>query len=189
MALTSPHGDWPNTVWSAAWQITALLDWPRAPGDGVSPPRFFAGLRAAGHDIEAAQFLGLALPRYEAVAWAARVVTSYPLTSSAEARTMRAVEDWLREPSDALRRLAAEVSTEIRNVTPARLCAAAAFMSGGSVYPVGERPVPTPRQTTGKLVAGAILTAVYQTDEPAGHLDAALNLGAAIAAQATDLSQ
>ncbi|WP_157134723.1 DUF6931 family protein [Sphingomonas sp. PAMC 26605] len=180
--------NWPKTIWSEAWQITKLLDRPRIAGDDVSPARFFAALRVAGHDLEAAQFLGVALPRYEAVAWAMRVVTVYPQTSVADVRTLQAVEAWLREPSDALRRTAAEVGAEITTITPARLCAEATFMSGGSVYPIGERPVPTPRHTTGRLAAGAVLTAVYATSDPAAHLDTALNWGAAIAAQPTDRS-
>jgi hypothetical protein len=188
--VTAPAAplDWPRTIWSEAWQITALLDRPRIAGDDVPPASFFTALRCTGDALEAAQFLGVALSRYDAVVWAMRVVTLYSQSSPADLRTLDAVAAWLREPSDALRRAAAEFGGEIRSITPARMCAAAVFMSGGSVYPIGERPVPTPRHTTGRLAAGAVLAAVHATDDPAQHLTAALDLGAAIAAQPTDLS-
>lgn len=177
---------WPSTVWTQARQVTALLDWPALPGDDAAPAAFFVALRAAGREVEAAQFLGLALPRYEAVAWSARALTGYVERESPDGAALRAVHDWLRAPSDALRRMAARVAEPIREATPAKLCATAVLLSGGSLTPVDAPPVPAPRHATGMLAAAAILAAVFASENPASHLAYALDLGAAIAAHATE---
>jgi len=181
-----PAANWPLTVWTQARQVTRLLDWPVMAGDEAPPDAFFAALRTARREVEAAQFLGVSLPRYEAVAWAARVLAAYPVSDRANVEAMRAVHRWLLEPSDALRRASLVTTYPIRGATPARLCATAVFLSGGSTMPAGATPMPAPRHTTGMLAAAAVLAATLKSDRPATDLAEALDLGAAIAAQATE---
>jgi len=176
---------WPLTVWTQARQVTTLLGWSAMSGDEVAPNVFFATLRAAGRDVEAAQFLGLSLPRYEAVAWAARALANHLTPEPEDAEAMRAVHDWLREPSDPLRRAAAATADTIREATPAKLCATAVSLSGGSLTPVGDPPIPAPRHATGILAAAAVLAAAFATAGPEINLAEALDLGAAIAAHST----
>jgi hypothetical protein len=176
-ALAPAAVDWPAMIWSQARQVTALLGWPAMPGDEAVPSRFFA-----------AQFLGLSLPRYEAVAWAARVLGDRRLSRGAEGATMGAVLAWLREPTDAARRAAATAAESIDDPSPAKLCATAVFLSGGSITPPDQEPIPAARHGTGLLTAGAILIASYASDDPAAFLAAALDAGAGIAAQPRDLA-
>jgi hypothetical protein len=183
---SAPVAGWPLTVWTQARQVTKFLGWPAMPGDDAAPYAFFAALRAGSREVEAAQFLGLSLPRYEAVAWAARVLAAYPVSDRANVEAMRAVHRWLLEPTDALRRAAMVATYPLRGASPARLCATAVFLSGGSTMPAGATPTPAPRHTTGMLAAAAILAATSQSDRPAVDLAEALDLGAAIAAQHTE---
>ena len=181
-----PAANWPLIVWTQARQVTRLLEWPAMPGDEAPPDAFFAALRADRREVEAAQFLGVSLPRYEAVAWAARVLMAYPISDRANVEAMRAVRRWLLEPCDALRRASLVATYPIRGATPSRLCATAVFLSGGSTMPAGATPMPAPRHTTGMLAAAAVLAATLRSDRPALDLAEALDLGAAIAAQATE---
>jgi hypothetical protein len=177
---------WPVTVWSEARQVTRLLGWPSMPGDHDAPHHFFAGLRAAGRDVEAAQFLSLSLPRYEAIAWAARSLADQPPSDRQDRRAMSAIFDWLHTPSDATRRAAWAAAEVIDEATPAKLCATAVFLSGGSITPTEEASIPALRHSTGTLAAGAVLVAAFAADDPAARLGTTLDLGAAIAAQATE---
>jgi hypothetical protein len=181
-----PSVAWPITVWSEARQVTGLLGWPVTQGDDDSPHRFFEALRATGRNVEAAQFLGLSLPRYEAIVWAARALTGHPSPTPDDRRAMDAISEWLRTPSDGARRAAWSAAEPIDEATPAKLCATAVFLSGGSIAPTDEAPIPAPRHSTGALAAGAVLAAAFAAEDPAAQLSAALDLGAAIAAQATE---
>jgi hypothetical protein len=167
--------------------VTKLLGWPAISGDDAAPEVFFAALRAAGRDVEAAQFLGLSLPRYEAVAWAAHVLAKQSAQGPAEAKAIQAVRDWLREPSDLMRRAAAAAGEQIGEAAPAKLCATAVSLSGGSLTPVDAPPIPAPRHATGMLAAAAVLASAFTTPDARINLAAALDLGASIAADATEL--
>ena len=171
--------NWARTIWTEARQIGAILGWPPAPGDGVSPELFFRVLLDEGRSHDAALFLGQALPRYEAVLWAARTVASCRPT--ANAAVMAAVTAWLRDPSDSHRRAAYAEADGTSEPTAAKLCALAVFMSGGSIALDGERPLPAPKEATGKFAAAAVLTATADGNEPEVALARALDDGEKLA--------
>jgi hypothetical protein len=105
--------------------------------------------------------MGVALPRYEAIVWAARAVRELapvePNTPEGEA--LKAVLLWLQDPSDSRRRTAFDVAQRAAEGSPQRLCALAVFFSGGSMAPETLQPVPPPKDVAGKFAAGAVLAA------------------------------
>ncbi|USI74916.1 DUF6931 family protein [Sphingomonas morindae] len=173
--------DWPATIWTEAGQITALLGWPPQPDERAPPPRFFEALRAAGRDRDAIRFLAQALPRFEAVAWAARMVASQG--RAPDPALLAAVTAWLRDPSEAHRRAAGAVAAARPAASPARLCAFAAFTAGGSLAPDGAPPFAAPRATAGRFVAGAVLAAAAEQADPPAARAAALDAGLLLARQ------
>lgn len=172
---------WPRTIWAQARQINALLHWPDMPGDDASPERFFEWLRAEGKPGEAALFLGQALPRFEAVLWAADVSAAF--ATPAEADAMAAVRAWLANPTEAHRRAAGDAALRGPPATPATLAASAIFHSGGSIAPPDKPPVAPPRHVAGRLAAIAVLTAGRDA------LDQALDQGAALARRDTETTE
>jgi hypothetical protein len=170
---------WTRTIWSEARQIGALLRWPREPGDDAAPHAFFETLRAEGRSREAAMFLGQALPRYEAVLWAARAAEHH--AAEADSHAMAAVRTWLREPSDLHRRAAHDAARQIRWPTAAQLCALAVYTSGGSLASDDRPPFPAPKDAAGRFAAGAVLIAAADSPAHEQVLDQALDFGSRIA--------
>lgn len=171
---------WTRTIWTEARQIGALLGWPPAPADGAAPDRFFAGLREQGRDRDAARFLGQALPRYEAVLWAARTVERW--SPGADPRVMEAVSAWLRDPSEPHRRAAYDAARAAPDPSAARLCGLAVFTSGGSLAPEGKAPHPAPKAAVGRFAAGAVLIAAADSPSREAALEQALDYGSRLAA-------
>ena len=170
--------------WTEAGQITSILGWPESEDDGLAPEVFFDALRASGRHDDAVMFLCQALPRYEAVAWAARSVRELAAAppSKGDQDALKSTFLWLQDPSDNRRRAAFDAASEISEVTPARLCALAVFFSGGSLAPPTVAPVPSPKEAAGKFAAGAVLAAATRSGRRREGLQQALALGDAIAA-------
>jgi len=171
---------WPLTMWSDARQICAVLRWPRMLGDDEPPDRFFRDLRAQGRDSEATLFLGQALPRFEAVLWAAGAITTSRTT--VDAKAMAAVHGWLREPSDRHRRIAGLCAQAIRGTSAARLCAQAVFVAGGSLMSPDKPAIAAPKDATGRLAAAAVLAAAADSHIRSIVLARALDHGSLLAA-------
>ena len=170
--------EWPQTIWSEARQVTSLNGWPEMPDDHLPPSVFFQALRGAARDREAALFLAQALPRYEAVAWAARVIERSPAAQPPEMRpAMAAVHAWLADPSDANRRAAGEAAGPTNPPAAATLCALAAFHCGGSIAPPGQPAAPPPRGATGRFAGAAVIAAASLAAPAAEALRRALDEG------------
>ncbi len=181
---------WTRVKWTEAGQITAILGWKAAPEDppAANPPRaYFDALRASGRDADAVEFLSQALPRWEAVAWAARMVRDLGAPADeADARALKAALLWVQDPTEDRRRAAQTAAEDAEPDSPARLAALAAFYSGGSMSPPEAEILPAPRDAAGRFAAGAILTAAARTADMDAALAASLGAGSAIAAgQAT----
>ncbi len=174
---------WTKVKWTEAAQIAEQLDWPddARSGAGVLPSAYFAQLRAQGRSRDAAKFLGQALGRFEAVVWATRVVRENFGEGEPRDEALTAAIQWTRSQSEAHRRAAYDAAGRAQRESPSRLAALAAFFSGGSMSPDGLPPVPAPRDTAGKLAAGAVLMAAVQSKDPVTSLDSALDQGDAIA--------
>ena len=181
--------DWGRVKWSEARQVCAILDWPPeeapAPLDGP-PSAFYEALRAAGREADAANFLGQALPRLEAVAWAARSVRDLQGGASRkgpEAGALKAALLWIQDPTEGRRRAAYDAAVAADAASPEALAALAVFYSGGSVAPPDCPPVPAPRDAAGRFAAGAVLVAAARTADMAGALAKCLDAGEALASE------
>jgi len=187
--------EWTRVKWTEARQILAILDWPAGYPDGdpsSRPKAFFDSLRSQRRLPEAASYLGQALPRFEAVAWAARSVQNVRETAphqnvrGAEADALKAALLWLQDPSENRRRAAYDAAEKCRSDAPERMAALAAFFSGGSIAPPDCPPVQAQRDAAGRFAAGAVLAAAASTPELMGVLSSCLDTGDAIAAGQLD---
>lgn len=170
---------WTHVKWTEAGQVAAVLGWPSSADDAKAPEEMFDALRAEGRVEEAAMFLGQALPRFEAVAWAARSVRDLapvaPNTPDGDA--LKAALLWLQDPSEHRRRAAFDAAQQASDASPQRLCALAVFFSGGSMAPENLQPVPPPKDVAGKFAASAVLLAATAASERGEALAGAFALG------------
>ena len=178
-------GGWAQVQWTEAGQITARLGWEVSDADAAaSPETYFARLRGAGRLHDAAFFLGQALPRFEAVAWAARAVRDLGAQArlpGPDADALKAALLWVQDPSEPRRRAAWDAAALAGGQAPERLTALAVFFSGGSIAPADCNPVPAPKEAAGRFGAGAVVLAALRRGASANGLDAALDAGVAVA--------
>lgn len=185
--------DWIRVKWSEASQVIDTLgpNWKSEDAEGALPPQvYFESLRKAGRHADAARFLSQALPRLEAVGWAARVVRDLTPEgadrTSPEARALRAALLWISDPTEFRRRAAYDAASQAKNTTPEYLAALAAFFSGGSIAPEHSAAVPAQREAAGRFAAVAVISAANRTADKRAAYDLALDTGADIARQGLD---
>ncbi len=177
--------EWPIVRWTQARQLVRLLDAKAAaPAEAIVPSAWFATLVAAGQLDDAAEFLGVALPRFECVAWAMQAITAMPRADTAaagDADAARAVKAWLDNPDDDHRRAAHAAAEAADEASPEHLLGLAVFMSGGSIAPADLDAVNPEPDICGRMAAAAVITAAYATEDPATALSQALAAGDKIA--------
>lgn len=176
---------WPEVRWTEAAQIVELIeDGSEPPTPDVSPRAHFVALRQAGDRLRAVAFIGHALPRFEALAWAARVLEDEAgqALPQPDRQALDHALRWLGEPTEAGRREAMAAGERAGERSPERTLAFAVFMSGGSLADPDLPPVPPPAHLAGQLAAVAVTVAAYRAAEPDAVLDRALDLGDKLAA-------
>lgn len=177
--------NWAKVRWSEAAQVLDFVggpaeDRPQASG---TPSAYFSDLRAQGRRSEAADFLAQALPRLEAVAWAARTVRDLappPASSPLRTRALRAALFWVQDPTEARRRAAFDAAEACDPKGAEAMAAYAAFFSGGSIGPADVPPIPAPKQVLGHMAAAAVKVAALK-DRTGAAFDRALDAGEALA--------
>jgi hypothetical protein len=143
-----------------AAEAKALLD------DQISPDGFLDLLIEKGHFTDAIRMLALALPKREAVWWAATCVRA---TLPADAppvvlEGLKAAEAWVSKPTEENRWAAKERAERAGMDKPAGWPGMGAFWSGGSMVPAHlPQMLPSPLFTA-NAVAGAILMAAALHD-------------------------
>lgn len=175
--MTASPRAWPLVKWSEAGQVVAQLDDVAiAPPDADLPPRAWWVARVdAGELGLAVRFLAVALPRFEAVAWALHMIERAGTDDAAEHRAIDAVARWLDSPDDLLRRDAWALCEPLDGAV--RFLGAALFFSGGSIAPAELEAVHPEPGLCGTAAAGAILAAAYHTPDPQPALADALAAG------------
>ena len=181
--------EWTRVKWSEARQILSILG--VAEGEAVADPgsrpkAYFDALRAAGQLPDAVSFLAQALPRLEAVTWAARSVRDIGEQAARkppEAAALKAALLWVQDPSESRRRAAYDAATVADGSSAEALAALAAFFSGGSIAPGEYEPVPAPRDAAGRFAAGAILIAAVNSGDMTAALNRCLDAGEALASE------
>lgn len=177
---------WNQVRWTQAQQVAALMgaDADALPDAGIVPEDHFKTLRDGQDRAGATMFLGHALPRMEALAWAATI-----LEHEAQSRTLpppdrQALDHalrWLGDPSDATRRAAMGAADAAGERSPERLLALGVFFSGGSISDPDLPPVPPAPEIAGRFAAGAVTFAAIRSAERDAVFDRALDLGNRIA--------
>jgi hypothetical protein len=178
--------EWTRVKWSEAGQVIDLLDWAApTPEAGRTPPQaYFDSLRKASRLEDAVFFLGMALPRHETVAWAARSVRDISEGRERpreDADALKAALFWVQDPSEPRRRAAFDAAQLANHACAERMAAMAVFLSGGSLAPDNVQPVPAPTDIAGRIGAGAILIAAAKGPDRVGAINRALDEGDAIA--------
>jgi len=179
------EGEWRAVRLTEARQVHALMgdapdDWPAAEV-GV---RDRYRVLTARSPSAAVQFLAHALPRLEAVAWAARALEDAARHEPPSPRARHAMDAslrWLGERSDAHRRAAGAAAENVGKPVAERFLAQAVFYAGGSIAAPDQAPVMPPDHATARYVAAAISQLAHRSPEPTAAFAAALALGEAIA--------
>ena len=114
--------------------------------------------------MEAARCFAHALPRREAVWWAAMcALHTAPADLKEPDRLAReAGEAWVRQQSEEARRQAMAQAERTGFQSPEAWVGIAAFWSGPSIAPAGLPPVPPAPHLTGTAVAGAVALAAVR---------------------------
>ncbi len=135
-----------------------------------SPRQYVEALDKAGHLPDAARFLAFALPRREAVWWAAQCVRLVPaLTADKKAAAaLAAAEAWAADPTDEKRRAAFAAAEAAGFDKPAACAALAAFLTEGSMAPAHLQPVPAPAHAGPAAAAAAVVLAALTTEPEKG---------------------
>lgn len=177
---------WLRVTWTEAAQVLPLCagDMPPLPEDGLSPQDYFTRELLAPDRLDlAVGYLGAALPRFEAVQWAADSLGQADgIGTTSQARAiMAAVRAWLADPGEPQRRAAWSAASTEEDSSPERLLASAVFFSGGSIAPEDCEPVLPDPAICGRLAAAAILAAAYGGSDTEAVLRHAVTEGDRIA--------
>lgn len=131
------------------------------------PRAWLAKLDAAGLHEDATRLLAAGLGKPDCVRWAlgaARELAAKKATAE-ERAALEAAARWVEDPSDGNRRAAGAAAEAAKLTTSAGCTALAAFLSGGSLAPVGLVAVPPADHLTALTAAAAIQLAA-QLDGP-----------------------
>ena len=123
-------------------------------------------LEAAGFAPEAVRVLAHALPKREAVWWACMCAASTAprILSDSDRLARETAELWVRQQSDTLRRAAMAHAEAGGCMTAEAWTGIAAFWSGDSIAPLGQRAMPPLPEQTGTAVAAAVTLASVRGD-------------------------
>lgn len=177
---------WNQVRWAEAQQVAALMgvDDVAMPAPGVTPETHYATLRAGEEPHVAVSFLGHALPRMEAIAWAGRIVEEAARARQLNAADRQALDHalrWLGEPGDATRRAAMDAAMLAGERSPERMLATSVFFSGGSISEPDLPPIQPAPELAGRLAAMAIVMAAAGAASRDEFLTRALDLGEKVA--------
>jgi hypothetical protein len=177
---------WSRVKWTEAQQVVDLMDLgePLALPAGADPRSGFEQLREAGDLTGAVSFLGHALPRLEAIAWAAHLLDDFARQDGLpllDRQTLDHVQRWLGDPSDDHRRSAHAASEAATADGAERLLGLAVFFSGGSMAPPELQPVLPLPELSGRMAANAIIVAAHRVESSDDRLLKALELGEVVA--------
>ena len=134
--------------------------------DGMTPAQFLTALMDAKKFPDAVKFLAHAMPKREAVAWAAACARDIagPNPPPKILNALNATDAWVQNPSEQNRR-AAEAAYQVAEVsTPAGCAALSAFLSGGSLAPPNVPAVPPADHLTAHAASGAVTLAAVLTE-------------------------
>lgn len=177
-------GEWKLSTWADAAQLAASVNRREVPEEahGIAPAAWFAQLRAAGKETYAVNYIAHAMPRYECITWAVRTMIEIGIDRSDPA--IVAALRWIDNPSDKLRRAAAELGESLDDETPQAMLCKAIFLSGGSISEEDLPAIQPPSDICAKLAAAAVLTAAFKAKDPPAKIATSLQIAETILAGA-----
>ena len=181
---------WNQVRWTEAQQVAALMgvEDDALPEAGVTPADHYQALRETGDSSGAVAFLGHALPRLEALAWAARVLEEAAAGRELKRADRQALDHslrWLGDPSEGARRAASDAAELAGERSPERMLALGVFFSGGSISDPDLPPIQPAPELAGRFAAAAIVIAAARVEDRDAFFDHALLLGEKVAADGT----
>ncbi len=183
-------GSWSAVRLTQARQVAALMDddperWAQDCGASAG----YHALRDSGDLSGAVDYLAHALPRLEAVAWAARVVEDAAALHPPEAPERRALDvalRWLGERTDAHRRAVLPAVEHLRETGAESHLCHAIFYSGGSIAEPAQAPILPPPEAAARYAVSAIRACVYRDADRAAAFARVLALGERVAERGMD---
>lgn len=178
--------EWQIVKLTSARQVAELMDVEEddLPGEDVLSVDHYAELKSKGETTAAVDFLAHALPRFESVCWAARVLDEASRTRPLPTRDQLALDTvlrWIGDTTEPNRFAARDASDTAGSRSAERLLALAVYLSGGSISLPELPPVNPPPEACARFAAGAVKTAAFRTDTPKDMLQKALVLAEAVA--------
>jgi len=174
---------WRSVHLTRARQVGELMELRGAelPSPDVSVRAHYETLRTS-NPSKAVSYIGHALPRREAIHWAAGLIDpKLSENAPAERATLEHARLWLDAPDDDKRRQAYAAAQSADREAPERSLATAIFYSGGSIAPEGVAPVQPAPGLANRLAVVAVVQAAWRSSDPKGFLAQALARAEAIA--------
>ncbi len=177
---------WPIVKLTQARQVLALMD---VDEDELPPAADdlharYDALRGGDAPADALDYIAHALPRLEAVTWAARCLHDQARDRSLPIRDQLALDHamrWIDEPSDTHRRATHAAAEAAGHRSPERMLGMAVYYSGGSIAPVNAAPVLAPPEACLRYAAGAVKASAYRSATPGAAMATALVLAEQVA--------
>lgn len=163
-------GDWAVIRLTQARQVAAAMELPddEMPDEALGVREFYEQARKRSPS-DALDVIGHALPRFEAVSWAAAVLDRESRRRELSPGNRQALDSalrWVGEPDDAHRRAAYAAAEQASDDSPERLLGFAVFLSGGSLSEPDLPPVLPPAATCCQLAVSAVRLAAYRNGDP-----------------------
>lgn len=178
---------WPAIKLTQARQVAALMGVDEAaqppPADDLHAA--YQAIRRTGTPDEALRYIGHALPRLEAVTWAAHIIACQSRGRPSPARERLALDSalrWIEEPTDSHRRAAYAAAEEAPMTSPESMLGNAVFYAGGSIAPAGMPPVLAPPEACLGYAVGAVRCAAQRSSARAAFIEDAIRIAERIAA-------
>ena len=184
---------WSGVKLTQARQVAMLMDVDEddLPDPAIDVRAGYAAIRADGRTADALDYIGHALPRLEAVTWAARLLDADSRVRDLPVRDRLALDHalrWLDEPSDANRRATQQAALSASRQSAEHCLALAVYYSGGSIADVGMPPLLPPPEACLRYAVAAAKRAAWRSDAPAVKLERALAAAERIAEHGLDES-
>jgi hypothetical protein len=134
----------------------------------MTPSDCVEALRNASDRVHAIRVLARALTPEMSIRWACQCVRTAmaPGTSAEDFSAINAAEQWLTQPNDDNARAAFAAAEAAEFKSAAAWAAVAPFWAGDNMAPPGEPPLVPPPELYAKAVAGAVLLAAVDSDDP-----------------------
>lgn len=177
---------WPTVKLTQARQVYALMDVEEEdlPPAADDLHACYDALRRGDAPADALDYIAHALPRQEAVAWAARCLHDHARDHTLPIRDQLTLDHtmrWIDEPSDTHRRATHAAAQAAGQRSPERMLGMAVFYSGGSIAPMNAAPVLAPPEACLRYAAGAVKASAYRRGIPGDAMAKALALAEQVA--------